>query len=97
MGHCVQCMVERKLTKLLINLHKKIVVKQFFFYVHFCLSEMVTKICTISGQWFLHPESNRTWTNYTLCNAHTNEGRVVGGFMKPALILTETKRPNLIH
>lgn len=39
---------------------------------------MVTKICTESGGWFLHPESNRTWTNYTRCNEHTNESRVVG-------------------
>ncbi|KAJ3591534.1 hypothetical protein NHX12_006667 [Muraenolepis orangiensis] len=39
-------------------------------------SETVAKICTESGSWFLHPESNRTWTNYTLCSAHTNEGRM---------------------
>lgn len=39
---------------------------------------MVTKICTENGHWFLHPESNRTWTNYTRCNEHTNEGRMVG-------------------
>ncbi|KAJ4933260.1 hypothetical protein JOQ06_030098 [Pogonophryne albipinna] len=44
--------------------------------------EMVNKICTDSGVWFLHPESNRTWTNYTRCTEHTNEGRVVGLFMK---------------
>ncbi|TRY92243.1 hypothetical protein DNTS_029081 [Danionella cerebrum] len=30
---------------------------------------------TDSGQWFLHPESNRTWTNFTRCNLHTTEGR----------------------
>ncbi|KAJ4933261.1 hypothetical protein JOQ06_030094, partial [Pogonophryne albipinna] len=40
--------------------------------------EMVNKICTDSGVWFLHPESNRTWTNYTRCTEHTNEGRVLG-------------------
>lgn len=44
----------------------------------FLSAEMVAKICTDSGQWFLHPESNRTWTNYTRCNEHTSEGRVVG-------------------
>lgn len=41
-------------------------------------TEMVTKVCTDGGYWFQHPESNRTWTNYTRCNEHTNEGRVVG-------------------
>ncbi|KAJ0070566.1 hypothetical protein NL108_016155, partial [Boleophthalmus pectinirostris] len=46
------------------------------YFQDFDPSEMVTKICTDSGQWFLHPESNRTWTNYTRCNEHTNEGRV---------------------
>lgn len=41
-------------------------------------AEMATKICNDGGHWFQHPDSNRTWTNYTSCNAHTNEGRVVG-------------------
>ncbi|XP_026878480.1 calcitonin gene-related peptide type 1 receptor isoform X2 [Electrophorus electricus] len=43
-------------------------------YFHdFDPSEIATKICTQNGQWFLHPESNRTWTNYTRCNEHTDE------------------------
>lgn len=46
------------------------------YFQDFDPSEMVTKICTDSGQWFLHPKSNRTWTNYTRCNEHTTEGRV---------------------
>ncbi|XP_049583939.1 calcitonin gene-related peptide type 1 receptor isoform X2 [Syngnathus scovelli] len=46
------------------------------YFQDFDPSEMVTKICSASGQWFLHPESNRTWTNYTRCNEHTSEGRV---------------------
>uniref|UniRef100_A0A672IB93 Calcitonin gene-related peptide type 1 receptor n=1 Tax=Salarias fasciatus TaxID=181472 RepID=A0A672IB93_SALFA len=46
------------------------------YFQDFDPSEMVTKICTDSGHWFHHPESNRTWTNYTRCNEHTNEGRV---------------------
>lgn len=59
-------------------------VQIFFFFFLFASNiaslpaEMVTKICTDSGHWFLHPLSNRTWTNYTRCNEHTNEGRVVG-------------------
>ncbi|XP_023806243.1 calcitonin gene-related peptide type 1 receptor [Oryzias latipes] len=46
------------------------------YFQDFDPSEMVTKICTENGHWFLHPESNRTWTNYTRCNEHTNEGRM---------------------
>uniref|UniRef100_A0A4W4EC55 Calcitonin gene-related peptide type 1 receptor n=1 Tax=Electrophorus electricus TaxID=8005 RepID=A0A4W4EC55_ELEEL len=46
-------------------------------YFHdFDPSEIATKICTQNGQWFLHPESNRTWTNYTRCNEHTDEVRM---------------------
>ncbi|KAJ4933629.1 hypothetical protein JOQ06_030453, partial [Pogonophryne albipinna] len=48
------------------------------YFQDFDPSEMVNKICTDSGVWFLHPESNRTWTNYTRCTEHTNEGRVLG-------------------
>jgi calcitonin receptor-like len=25
------------------------------------------KICEDDGEWFRHPDSNRTWTNYTTC------------------------------
>ncbi|KAK0134768.1 Calcitonin gene-related peptide type 1 receptor [Merluccius polli] len=46
------------------------------YFQDFDPSEMVAKICTDSGSWFLHPDSNRTWTNYTRCNAHTKEGRM---------------------
>uniref|UniRef100_A0A8C2KPG1 Calcitonin gene-related peptide type 1 receptor n=1 Tax=Cyprinus carpio TaxID=7962 RepID=A0A8C2KPG1_CYPCA len=45
------------------------------YFQDFDPTEMVTKICTESGQWFLHPESNRTWTNFTRCNLLTTEGR----------------------
>ncbi|XP_062396834.1 calcitonin gene-related peptide type 1 receptor-like [Sardina pilchardus] len=33
--------------------------------------EKVTKVCNPDGQWFRHPESNRIWSNYTLCSAFT--------------------------
>ncbi|XP_038160833.1 calcitonin gene-related peptide type 1 receptor [Cyprinodon tularosa] len=36
-------------------------------------SETVTKVCNPNGQWFHHPESNRVWTNYTLCNTLKKE------------------------
>ncbi|XP_061082569.1 calcitonin gene-related peptide type 1 receptor-like isoform X1 [Conger conger] len=38
--------------------------------------EKVTKICNENGLWFSHPQSNRTWTNFTRCNEHTIESRV---------------------
>ncbi|KAJ8009979.1 hypothetical protein DPEC_G00069790 [Dallia pectoralis] len=28
---------------------------------------IATKNCTESGQWFVHPHSQKEWTNYTLC------------------------------
>uniref|UniRef100_A0A8D0CAM2 Calcitonin gene-related peptide type 1 receptor n=1 Tax=Scleropages formosus TaxID=113540 RepID=A0A8D0CAM2_SCLFO len=46
------------------------------YFQDFDPNEKVTKICTTNGHWFLHPESNRTWTNFTRCNEHTNEGRM---------------------
>ena len=35
--------------------------------------EKATKYCGEDGQWFHHPESNKTWTNYTLCAVNTKE------------------------
>uniref|UniRef100_A0A8C3SXL4 Calcitonin gene-related peptide type 1 receptor n=1 Tax=Chelydra serpentina TaxID=8475 RepID=A0A8C3SXL4_CHESE len=43
------------------------------YFQDFNPSEKVTKICDQNGNWFRHPESNRTWTNYTQCNLHTHE------------------------
>ncbi|MEQ2166819.1 hypothetical protein GOODEAATRI_032168 [Goodea atripinnis] len=36
-------------------------------------TEMATKYCAEDGQWFHHPESNMTWTNYTLCVGNNRE------------------------
>nr|XP_015199664.1 PREDICTED: calcitonin gene-related peptide type 1 receptor-like isoform X1 [Lepisosteus oculatus]XP_015199665.1 PREDICTED: calcitonin gene-related peptide type 1 receptor-like isoform X1 [Lepisosteus oculatus]XP_015199666.1 PREDICTED: calcitonin gene-related peptide type 1 receptor-like isoform X1 [Lepisosteus oculatus] len=41
------------------------------YFQDFDPSEKVMKVCNQDGQWFRHPESNRTWTNYTLCSAYT--------------------------
>uniref|UniRef100_A0A673A3W1 G-protein coupled receptors family 2 profile 1 domain-containing protein n=1 Tax=Sphaeramia orbicularis TaxID=375764 RepID=A0A673A3W1_9TELE len=30
-------------------------------------TEKATKYCGEDGQWFVHPNSSTTWTNYTLC------------------------------
>ncbi|XP_076871663.1 calcitonin gene-related peptide type 1 receptor [Brachyhypopomus gauderio] len=46
------------------------------YYHDFDTSEMVTKICTDAGHWFVHPESNRTWTNYTNCKQVRSERRL---------------------
>lgn len=41
-------------------------------------SEKATKYCGEDGQWFRHPETNRTWSNYTLCNENTSFKLKVG-------------------
>ncbi|KAM3917062.1 calcitonin gene-related peptide type 1 receptor [Leptodactylus fuscus] len=43
------------------------------YFQDFDPSEKVVKHCDVNGYWFKHPESNRTWTNYTQCNARTIE------------------------
>ncbi|KAJ8412008.1 hypothetical protein AAFF_G00142750 [Aldrovandia affinis] len=43
------------------------------YFQDFDPSEKVTKVCGADGQWFHHPESNRTWSNYTQCSAYTKE------------------------
>ncbi|XP_068091105.1 calcitonin gene-related peptide type 1 receptor [Hyperolius riggenbachi] len=43
------------------------------YFQDFDPSERVIKHCDNSGHWFRHPESNRTWSNYTRCTLHTNE------------------------
>ncbi|KAM9385707.1 calcitonin gene-related peptide type 1 receptor [Pholidichthys leucotaenia] len=34
-------------------------------------TEKASKYCGEDGQWFRHPDTNRTWSNYTLCNENT--------------------------
>ncbi|XP_075464984.1 calcitonin gene-related peptide type 1 receptor isoform X3 [Ascaphus truei] len=41
------------------------------YFQDFDPSEKVTKTCEKNGYWYRHPESNRTWTNYTQCNTFT--------------------------
>ncbi|XP_020491646.1 calcitonin gene-related peptide type 1 receptor isoform X1 [Labrus bergylta] len=43
------------------------------YFLDFDPAEKVTKVCNSDGQWFHHPESNRVWTNYTQCSAHTKD------------------------
>ncbi|CAL8307194.1 unnamed protein product [Merluccius merluccius] len=41
------------------------------YYGDFDPKEMASKVCTDEGQWGRHPKSNRIWTNYTTCKAHS--------------------------
>ncbi|KAF7711094.1 calcitonin gene-related peptide type 1 receptor [Silurus meridionalis] len=50
------------------------------YYTDFDTTEMATKICTESGKWFVHPSSNRTWTNFTSCRKQTAERATVNLF-----------------
>lgn len=31
---------------------------------------LATKVCEETGEWGRHPQSNRTWTNFTDCKAN---------------------------
>lgn len=42
------------------------------------LTEKVTKYCEEDGLWYTHPDSNISWSNYTMCNAFTPEKMQVG-------------------
>ncbi|KAM9737814.1 calcitonin gene-related peptide type 1 receptor isoform 1-T1 [Menidia menidia] len=42
------------------------------YFEDFDPTEKATKYCGEDGQWFRHPDTNRTWSNYTLCNENTN-------------------------
>ncbi|XP_029373391.1 calcitonin gene-related peptide type 1 receptor isoform X2 [Echeneis naucrates] len=39
------------------------------YYDDFDTSAMAFKVCTESGEWGRHPESKRTWTNYSNCQS----------------------------
>ncbi|XP_077364168.1 calcitonin gene-related peptide type 1 receptor [Festucalex cinctus] len=41
------------------------------YFIDFDPTEKATKYCGEDGQWFRHPDTNRTWSNYTLCNENT--------------------------
>ncbi|KAL1022026.1 hypothetical protein UPYG_G00021280 [Umbra pygmaea] len=49
-------------------------------YYDFNSAEMATRVCSETGHWFLHPESNKTWTNYTRCYAHNDTTRVMNEY-----------------
>ncbi|XP_054619421.1 calcitonin gene-related peptide type 1 receptor isoform X2 [Dunckerocampus dactyliophorus] len=41
------------------------------YFIDFDTTEKAIKYCGDDGQWFRHPDTNRTWSNYTLCNENT--------------------------
>ncbi|XP_055974353.1 calcitonin receptor [Sorex fumeus] len=43
------------------------------YFPDFDPTETVTKYCDENGDWYKHPENNRTWSNYSMCNAFTPE------------------------
>ncbi|CAI9587034.1 unnamed protein product [Staurois parvus] len=43
------------------------------YFADFDPTEKASKYCDEKGNWFQHPESNRTWSNYTMCITFTNE------------------------
>ncbi|XP_077124286.1 calcitonin receptor [Ranitomeya variabilis] len=43
------------------------------YFPDFDTTEKASKYCDEKGNWFQHPESNRTWSNYTMCISFTKE------------------------
>ncbi|KAL3832395.1 hypothetical protein ACJMK2_024042, partial [Sinanodonta woodiana] len=35
-----------------------------------------TRKCLSDGQWYIHPNTNSSWTNYTDCMKHSNSQEV---------------------
>lgn len=52
---------------------------------NFLILEKAIKYCDETGNWFLHPETNRTWSNYTFCIAYTKVKLKVKKFMASVL------------
>ncbi|TMS11580.1 Calcitonin gene-related peptide type 1 receptor [Larimichthys crocea] len=45
------------------------------YYTDFDTHAVASKVCSKTGEWGRHPESNRTWTNFTNCKAnYTHHG-----------------------
>ena len=45
-----------------LNIYYKYHKCNIFFFL-----EIAYKTCTIQGEWWRHPETNMTWSNYTKC------------------------------
>lgn len=40
---------------------------------------VASKVCAENGEWGRHPESNRTWTDFTNCRANSTSHQMVSG------------------
>ena len=38
--------------------------------LNFDTKKSSSKMCGVDGSWWVHPDSNRTWTNYSECLDH---------------------------
>lgn len=45
------------------------------YYLDFDPTELATRICADDGHWFVHPQGNRTWTNFTACHGNNTVKR----------------------
>ncbi|ELK12505.1 Calcitonin receptor [Pteropus alecto] len=43
------------------------------YFPDFDPTEKATRYCDENGDWYKHPEYNKTWSNYSMCNAFTPE------------------------
>ncbi|KAM6899566.1 calcitonin gene-related peptide type 1 receptor [Xenentodon cancila] len=65
---------DKKLKKLMIRENEHRCLQKLKQNAAINLTEKATKYCGEDGQWFRHPESNVTWTNYTLCVGNNDDG-----------------------
>ncbi|KAK9410797.1 CALCRL: Calcitonin receptor like receptor, partial [Crotalus adamanteus] len=55
----------------------------------FSQQEMAFKVCEGNGHWFVHPESKRLWTNYSLCSGNNQDNKVREVDIEPAILEEE--------
>ncbi|XP_077866973.1 calcitonin gene-related peptide type 1 receptor-like [Saccoglossus kowalevskii] len=44
-------------------------------------TRLAHRVCMPDGTWFIHPETNNTWSNYTNCGTTESEGKPLGGLI----------------
>ena len=56
----------------------------------FIFSKTIQKFCTSHGTWWIHPESNKSWSNYTNCLDHKDYKfrNVMNGLMVSGLLIS---------
>ncbi|XP_039204829.1 calcitonin gene-related peptide type 1 receptor-like isoform X2 [Crotalus tigris] len=56
------------------------------YFQDFDYSEIAFKVCEENGHWFVHPESKRVWTNYSLCSGNNQDNKAVWNLYYIAII-----------